>query len=167
MPSLQPVCEIYSLLDISRSAVNGTIAKWKHLATTVTQPRNGRPHKVTERGRQVLRHKIRQLSADSITAGFKISSGINISTNTMLQELHGTGFHGRAPPVGAMCRNIYFRFIVGGFLSLFNSSAVKTRQEAGLKPKCSVLATGHMGACSKSELNWCPIPEYFCTQYCT
>lgn len=50
----------------------------------------------------------------------------------------------------------------GGGLSLFNSSGVKTRQEAGLKPKCSILATGHMGACSNSELNWCPVPEYFC-----
>lgn len=93
------VREISSLLDIPRSTVSGIIAKWKRLGTTATQPRSGRPRKVTERGRRVLRRivrKSRQSSADSITAEFQTSSGINISTKTVRRELHGMGFHGRA-----------------------------------------------------------------------
>ncbi|CAI9532114.1 unnamed protein product [Staurois parvus] len=30
--------------------VSGIITKWKQLGTTATQPSNGRPHKMTERG---------------------------------------------------------------------------------------------------------------------
>ncbi|CAI9568035.1 unnamed protein product [Staurois parvus] len=42
--------EISLLPNIPRSTVSGIIPKWKQLGTTATQPRSGRPHKITERG---------------------------------------------------------------------------------------------------------------------
>lgn len=100
MPPLhKSVIEIFSLLDFPQSIVSGSIAKWKRLGTTAIQPRSGRPHKVTEPGRQVLRRivcKSCQRSAGSIIAEFQTTSGINISTNTVHWEVHAMGFHGRA-----------------------------------------------------------------------
>ncbi|KAL7882386.1 hypothetical protein SRHO_G00000440 [Serrasalmus rhombeus] len=42
-------CEISSLLNIPQSTVSGIITKWKRMGTTATQPRSGRPRKMTER----------------------------------------------------------------------------------------------------------------------
>ena len=47
--------EVSSLLNIPQSAVSGIITKWKQLGVTVTQPRSGRPGKMTERGQGMLR----------------------------------------------------------------------------------------------------------------
>ncbi|CAI9559264.1 unnamed protein product [Staurois parvus] len=44
------ICEIYFLLNIPSSTVSGIITKWKQLGTTATQPRRGRPRKMTEAG---------------------------------------------------------------------------------------------------------------------
>ncbi|CAI9606386.1 unnamed protein product, partial [Staurois parvus] len=40
--------EISLLLNIPCSTVSGIITKWKQLGTIATQPRNGRPCKMTE-----------------------------------------------------------------------------------------------------------------------
>uniref|UniRef100_A0A3Q3JJG9 Uncharacterized protein n=1 Tax=Monopterus albus TaxID=43700 RepID=A0A3Q3JJG9_MONAL len=61
--------EISSLLNIPQSTVSGIITKWKRLGMIATQPRSGRPHKITERGQQMLRrivHRGHQLSVESI-----------------------------------------------------------------------------------------------------
>ncbi|CAI9533930.1 unnamed protein product [Staurois parvus] len=66
-----PLCnksirEISLLLNIPRSTVGGIITKWKQLGTTTTQPRSGRPRKITEQGHRMLKHTVRrsrQLSA--------------------------------------------------------------------------------------------------------
>ena len=91
--------EISSLLNIPRSTVSGIITKWKQLGTTATQPRSGRPRKITERGQRMLRrtvHRSRQLSAESIATDLQTLCGLQISSRTVLRELHGMGFHGRA-----------------------------------------------------------------------
>ncbi|CAI9572096.1 unnamed protein product [Staurois parvus] len=49
------ICEISLLLNIPRSTVSGIITKWKQLGTTATQPRSGRPCKMTERGQHMLK----------------------------------------------------------------------------------------------------------------
>ena len=62
-------CEISSLLNILQSTVSGILTKWKRLGTTATQPRSGRPCKMTEWGQQMLRRIVcrgQQLSAESI-----------------------------------------------------------------------------------------------------
>ncbi|CAI9546086.1 unnamed protein product [Staurois parvus] len=46
--------EISVLLNIPQSAVSGNITKWTQLRTTATQPRSGRPRKMTERGQHML-----------------------------------------------------------------------------------------------------------------
>ncbi|CAI9619249.1 unnamed protein product [Staurois parvus] len=46
--------EIFLLLNIPRSSVSGNITKWKQLGTTATQPRSGRPRKMTEWGQHML-----------------------------------------------------------------------------------------------------------------
>ncbi|CAI9556581.1 unnamed protein product [Staurois parvus] len=59
--------DISWLLNIPRSAVRGIITKWKQLGTTATQPRSGRPRKMTEQSQRMLKrtvHRRRQLSAD-------------------------------------------------------------------------------------------------------
>ncbi|CAI9568257.1 unnamed protein product, partial [Staurois parvus] len=42
--------DISLLLNIPWSAVSGIVTKWKQLGTAATQPRSGRPRKLTERG---------------------------------------------------------------------------------------------------------------------
>ncbi|CAI9565933.1 unnamed protein product [Staurois parvus] len=48
------ICDISLLLNIPRSTVSGIITKWKQLGTA-TQPRSGRPRKMTERGQCMLK----------------------------------------------------------------------------------------------------------------
>ncbi|CAI9622973.1 unnamed protein product, partial [Staurois parvus] len=58
--------DISLLLNIPRATVSGIITKWKQLGTTATQPRSGRPRKITERGQRMPKHTVRrsqQLSA--------------------------------------------------------------------------------------------------------
>ncbi|CAI9621618.1 unnamed protein product, partial [Staurois parvus] len=58
--------EIFLLLNIPQSTVSGIITKWKQLGTTATQPRSGRPRKMTEQGQYMLKPTVRsscQLSA--------------------------------------------------------------------------------------------------------
>ncbi|CAI9614792.1 unnamed protein product [Staurois parvus] len=52
--------EIYLLLHIPRSVVSGIITKWKQLGTTETQPRSGRPRKMTEQGQYMLKRTVRR-----------------------------------------------------------------------------------------------------------
>ncbi|KAL0147114.1 hypothetical protein M9458_057638 [Cirrhinus mrigala] len=92
-------CEISSLLNIPQSTVSCIIRTWKRLGMTATQPRRGRPRKLTERGQRMLRRIVRrgrQLSAKSIATDLKISCGLQISSRTVHRELHGMSFHGRA-----------------------------------------------------------------------
>ncbi|CAI9562209.1 unnamed protein product, partial [Staurois parvus] len=66
---IRPIHEISLLLNIPRSTVSGIITKWKQLGTTATQPRSGRPCKMTERDQHMLKSTVRrshQLSAESI-----------------------------------------------------------------------------------------------------
>ncbi|CAI9617558.1 unnamed protein product, partial [Staurois parvus] len=91
--------EISLLLNIPQSTVSGIIAKLKQLGTTATQPQSGRSCKMTEWGQRMLKHtarRSRQLSAESIVKHLQTWCGLQISTTTVLRELHGMGFHGRA-----------------------------------------------------------------------
>ncbi|CAI9555638.1 unnamed protein product, partial [Staurois parvus] len=92
------ICEISLLLNIPRSTVSDIITKWKQLGTTATQPRSGRPCKMTEWVQHMLNRAVRrscQVSAESIAKELQTSCGLQISTTTVLRELHGMGFHGR------------------------------------------------------------------------
>ena len=91
--------EISSLLNIPQSTVSSIITKWKRLGKTATQPRSGRPRKVTERGQRMLKRIVqrgRRLSAQSIATELQTSCDLQISPSTVRRELHGMGFHGRA-----------------------------------------------------------------------
>ncbi|CAI9621309.1 unnamed protein product, partial [Staurois parvus] len=58
--------EISLLLNMPRSALSGIITKWKQLGTTATQPRSGRPRKMTDWSQCMLKcivRRSRQLSA--------------------------------------------------------------------------------------------------------
>ncbi|CAI9593838.1 unnamed protein product [Staurois parvus] len=71
------------LLNIPQSTFSGIITKWKQLGTTATQPRHGRPRKMTERGQHILKctvHRSRQLSAETIAKDLQTSCGLQIST---------------------------------------------------------------------------------------
>ncbi|CAI9585926.1 unnamed protein product, partial [Staurois parvus] len=90
--------ESSSLLNIPRSTVSGIITRWKQLDTTATQPRSGRPRKMTERGQRMLKctvHRSCQLSAESIAKDLQTSCGLQIRT-TVRRELHGMGSYDRA-----------------------------------------------------------------------
>ncbi|CAI9555618.1 unnamed protein product, partial [Staurois parvus] len=91
--------EISWLLNIPRSTVSSIVTKWKQLGTTATQPRSGRPRKMTEWDQRMLKHTMRrsrQLSAESIVKDLQTSCGLQISTTTVHRELYGMGFHGQA-----------------------------------------------------------------------
>ncbi|CAI9557951.1 unnamed protein product, partial [Staurois parvus] len=48
--SNKSICDISLLLNIPGSTFSGIITKWKQLGITATQPRSGRPRKMTEWG---------------------------------------------------------------------------------------------------------------------
>ena len=65
----------------------------------MAQPQSGRPHKLTEGDRRVLKHvarKNRLSSVATLTAEFQTASGSNVSTRTVHLEFHEMGFHGQA-----------------------------------------------------------------------
>ncbi|KAK6299391.1 hypothetical protein J4Q44_G00309010 [Coregonus suidteri] len=97
--SNKSVRKISALLKLPRSTVSAVIVKWKRLGATTAQPRSGRPHKVTERDRRVLKRvarKNRLSSVATLTTEFQTTSGSNVSTITVSRALHEMGFHGRA-----------------------------------------------------------------------
>jgi hypothetical protein len=53
--SNKSVCIIFALLELPRSIVSAVIVKWKRLGATTAHLRSGRPHKLTERDRRVLK----------------------------------------------------------------------------------------------------------------
>ncbi|CAI9579572.1 unnamed protein product [Staurois parvus] len=50
--------DISLLLNIPRSTVSGIITMRKQLGTTETQPQNGRPGRMTERGQHMRKHTV-------------------------------------------------------------------------------------------------------------
>ncbi|CAI9550120.1 unnamed protein product, partial [Staurois parvus] len=94
-------CHLCSLLlNIPQSTVSGIITKWKQLRTTATEPRSGRPCKMTEWGQHMLKcsvHRSRQMSAESIAKDLQTLCGLQISRTTVCRELHAMGFFGRVP----------------------------------------------------------------------
>ena len=95
--SNKSVHQISALLELPRSTVNAVIVKWKRRGATTAHPQSGRPHKLTERDRRVLKHivwKNRLLSVATLTTEFQTDPGSNVSTSTVRRELHEMGFHG-------------------------------------------------------------------------
>ena len=86
--SNKSVCRISALLELPRSTVGVVIVKWKHLGATVAQLRSGRPHKLTEWERRVLKRVARKHRLSLVTE-FQTASGSNVSTITVCRELHG------------------------------------------------------------------------------
>jgi transposase len=63
----------------------------------MARSQSGRPHKLTELDRRVLKHVERNKSVLGCnTTEFQTASGSNVSTRTFRRELHEMGFHGRA-----------------------------------------------------------------------
>ena len=97
--SNKSVHQISTLLELPRSTVSAVIVKWKRLGAPTAQPRSGRPHKLTEQGRRVLKcvaGKNRLSSVATLTTEVQTDSGSKVSTSTVRRELHEMGFHGRA-----------------------------------------------------------------------
>ncbi|XP_064876722.1 protein RCC2 homolog [Oncorhynchus nerka] len=97
--SNKSVRQISALLELPRSTVSAVIVKWKRLGATTAQPRSGRPHKLTELDRRVLKHVARTnrpSSVATLTTEFQTASGSKVSTRTVRRELREMGFHGRA-----------------------------------------------------------------------
>ena len=72
--SNKSVHQISVLLDLPRSTVSAVIVKWKRRGATTAQPRSGRPHKLTEWDRRVLKHgerKNRLSSVATLTTEFQ------------------------------------------------------------------------------------------------
>ena len=90
--SNKSVRQISALLELPRSTVNAVIMKWKRLGATTALPRSGRPLKLTERDRRVLKHVKKEIHSTEFQTAF----GSNISTRTVRRELYEMGFHGRA-----------------------------------------------------------------------
>ena len=88
-----------SLLELPRLTVSAVFVKWKRLGATTAQPRSGRPHKLTELDRRVLKRiacKNNLFSVATLTTEFQTASASNIRTITVPRELHEIGLHGRS-----------------------------------------------------------------------
>ena len=78
------VHQIYALLELLRSTISAVIVKWKCPGATAAQPQSGRPHKLTDRDRRVLKHiawKNLRSSVATLTTEFQTDSGRNVSTS--------------------------------------------------------------------------------------
>uniref|UniRef100_A0A8C7IUS3 Inositol hexakisphosphate and diphosphoinositol-pentakisphosphate kinase n=1 Tax=Oncorhynchus kisutch TaxID=8019 RepID=A0A8C7IUS3_ONCKI len=93
--SNKSVRQMSALLELPRSTVSAVIVKWKRLEATTSQPRVGRPHKLTERNPLLLKC-LKPSSVAPLTTEFQTASGRNVSTITVRQELHEMGFYGLA-----------------------------------------------------------------------
>jgi hypothetical protein len=62
----------------------------------MAQPQSGRPHKLTERYRRVLKRIARLSSVAALTNAFQTASGRIVSAVAVCLELHEMGFHVRA-----------------------------------------------------------------------
>uniref|UniRef100_A0AAZ3SPI0 Transposase Tc1-like domain-containing protein n=1 Tax=Oncorhynchus tshawytscha TaxID=74940 RepID=A0AAZ3SPI0_ONCTS len=97
--SNKSVCQVSALLELPWSTINPVIVKWKRLRETTAQSLSGRPHKLTEWDHQVLKSiaRINCLSSvATLTTKFQTASGSNVSTITVIWELHEMGLHGQA-----------------------------------------------------------------------
>ena len=97
--SNKSVHQISALLELPQSTVSAVIVKWKHLGATTAQLWRGRPHKLTERDRRVLKReawKNHLSSVATLTTEFQTDSVSNVSTSTARWEIHEMGFQGRA-----------------------------------------------------------------------
>ena len=56
--SNKSVHQVSDLLELPCSTVSAVFVKWKHIGATTVQPQSGRPHKLTERGRRVLKRVV-------------------------------------------------------------------------------------------------------------
>ena len=81
-----------ALLELPRSTLSAVIVKWKRLGATTAQPQSGRPHKLREQNRRVLKNRLSSVA--TLTAKFQTASGRNVSTRTVRRELNEMGFHG-------------------------------------------------------------------------
>ena len=73
--------------------------KWKRLGATTAKLRSGKPNKLTEWDRRVLKRvssKNRLSSAATLTTEFQTASGSNLSKITVCRDLNKMGVHGRA-----------------------------------------------------------------------
>uniref|UniRef100_A0A8C7IX51 Inositol hexakisphosphate and diphosphoinositol-pentakisphosphate kinase n=1 Tax=Oncorhynchus kisutch TaxID=8019 RepID=A0A8C7IX51_ONCKI len=105
VPSIYPLETLHNSLSLKqvdeflnalpRSTVSAVIVKWKRLEATTSQPRVGRPHKLTERNPLLLKC-LKPSSVAPLTTEFQTASGRNVSTITVRQELHEMGFYGLA-----------------------------------------------------------------------
>jgi hypothetical protein len=70
---------ISGLIELPRSTVSAVIVNWKHQGATTTQPRSGRPHKLTEWYCEVLKHIARKnlSSVASLTTEFQSLPPLN------------------------------------------------------------------------------------------
>jgi len=95
--SNKSVHQISALLELLWSTVSAVIVKWKHLGVTTSQSGSGRPHKLTERDRPVLKGIVRKSHLSSVatlTTEFQTASGSNVSTNTVrLDQCFSTFFY--------------------------------------------------------------------------
>ena len=93
--SNKSVCQISALLELPRSTVSVVIVKWKCLDATTAQLRSGRPHKLTERGRRVVKRVVCKNCLSpvaTLTTKFQTAPGSNVSTKTVSRKSHEMGF---------------------------------------------------------------------------
>uniref|UniRef100_A0A673ZT56 Inositol hexakisphosphate and diphosphoinositol-pentakisphosphate kinase n=1 Tax=Salmo trutta TaxID=8032 RepID=A0A673ZT56_SALTR len=88
------VRQMSALLELPRSTVSAVIVKRKRLEATTSPPRVGRPHKLTERNRLLLKC-LKPSSVATLTTEFQTVSGSNVITRTIRRELHEMGFYGQ------------------------------------------------------------------------
>ena len=87
--SKKSVRQISALLELPQSTGSAVIVTWKRPGATTAQLRSGRPRKLTERDRRVLKHvarKNRLSSVATLTTEFQTTSGSNVSTNTVRES---------------------------------------------------------------------------------
>jgi transposase len=97
--SKKSVRGIATLLKLPKSAVGDVIVKWKREGTTTTEPRPSRQRLVTDRDRRGLKmvvRETRQTLSETITRDFRSAANCPASTMSVLRELRGIWFHGRA-----------------------------------------------------------------------
>ena len=90
--------DIAEKLQQPKSTVMDVIKRWKNDHCT-KRIRPGRPKKIQERDRRVLKREIRKnrcTPMGNIHREFHMATGCSVSTKTMRNEAHALGYHGRA-----------------------------------------------------------------------
>ena len=92
--------QISAFMEISKTTIASIVQKYRNSGTTGNAIRLGRPNKLKDRTKRLIKRQIlteRSISAGSICANLNIRHSLVVSSQSVRNAIHEFGFKGRVP----------------------------------------------------------------------